>query len=156
MLTSCDSDFEEIIRPFTWNFFNDVHRCLVFLRTRLPKPNPIFLIASGSLGYEFLASSDPLSSRCSFVYIYCAQLGRHEHWVKDCSQVRGIFNDSLKLSQQIKADLGKNLQAHTEKNQSRSAQSKGVSQVRTDQMRSNLANFDEYLRFFATLSMIQH
>lgn len=122
MLTLCDDYFNKMIQPFVWKFFHNTSQCSLFLRNRLYKRNRIFLIASGSLGYELTERMYDVNPNYLFVYIYCAQVGRHEHWATRYRYIRGIFNESLELGEKLRADLA-------EINQ---AQSKAASQVRTD------------------------
>ena len=80
------------------------------------------------------------------MYIYCAQLGRHDHWARDHHQIRGVFNESSKLGEQIKLDLAEVYQTPAVKDKARLLQSKAVSEVKTDQMRSNLRNLEGCFR----------
>lgn len=139
MLYTSNDYWNNLIQPHSWNFFNDFFQCEFYLQTQLHKGNQIFLIASGELGYQLLNyGSSTAVPRLSYVYIYCAQLGRNEDYMKHFPQIRGVFNDSLKLGEQIQTDLTAIYQIHQEKSLLRLAKSKAIPQVKTKQLRQNL------------------
>ena len=132
MLTAADSFLDEIIQPFAWNFLHDVLQCISFIEHQLREGNQIILIASGSLGYELIITAKYLIPTLSFVYIYCSQLGRHDHWMRHYPQVRGPFNDPSQLGKQIKVDLEGISPRSMENNRALSTQSTARTQVRNN------------------------
>jgi hypothetical protein len=116
MLNSSNDYLNQIIKPFAWNFFDNISQCLPFIENQLREQNQIFLVASGSLGYDLFITSYRLMSTISFVYIYCSRLGLHRNWIQYYPQIQGVFNDSLTLGKKIKEDLGRVYQAQTESN----------------------------------------
>lgn len=125
--TSADDYLNEIIQPYIWNCFHNVADCLAFIETQVRERSQIFLVASGSLGYELFISANRLVSAVSFVYIYCSQIGRHTHWTRNFEQIQGVFNDSLILGKQVQANM-----EHAQQIQDRTSlvPSKARSQVR--------------------------
>jgi hypothetical protein len=117
MLNSSNDYLNQIIKPFVWNFFDNVSQCLPFIEHQLREQNKIFLVASGSLGYDLFISSYRLMSIIPFVYIYCSRLGLHSNWIRYYSQIQGVFNDSLTLGKRIKEDLERVYQVQTQGNQ---------------------------------------
>jgi hypothetical protein len=75
-----------------------------FIEKQLREQRYIFLIVSGSFGNELFLSGLCLIKQILATYIYCAQLGPHLNWSRKYSQIRGVYNDSFKLAQQIKQD----------------------------------------------------
>lgn len=142
ILNSVEECLNAIIQPFTWNFFDSIPQCVAFIEHQMREKNQIFLVASGSLGYELFISTNLSSSFISFAYIYCSQLGRHQHWTGYYSQIRGVFNDSLQLTEQIKTDVE---EAHR-RAQISLVQSKTRPKVRKNHITSNLVNLDNYFR----------
>ena len=130
LLNCCDDDLNEIIQPFTWNFFNSISQCLSFIENQVREQNQIFLITSGSLGRHLFASGYEFMRTVSFVYIYCAEIDHHNRWIRECSDIRGAFNDSSTLGQMIKEDLEHAHRLQKEKNSTWSLQSNSYLQVR--------------------------
>jgi hypothetical protein len=116
MLNSSNDYLNQIIKPFAWNFFDNISQCLPFIENQLREQNQIFLVASGSLGYDLFITSYRLMSTISFVYIYCSRLGLHDNWIRYYSQIQGVFNDSLTLGKKIKEDFERVYQVPTESN----------------------------------------
>jgi hypothetical protein len=122
MLNSSNDYLNQIIKPFAWNFFDNVSQCLPFIENQLREQNQIFLVASGSLGYDLFVTAYRLMSTIPFVYIYCSRLGLHGNWIRYYSQIQGVFNDSLTLGKKIKEDLERVYHAKTEGNRTWLAQ----------------------------------
>ncbi|CAF0803813.1 unnamed protein product [Rotaria sordida] len=104
MLHDTEIQFQHIIEPFQWQFFNNVSSCVSFIETQLRERRYIFLITSGSLGHELFHSGLCLTDQIFASYIYCAQLDPNLDWSRDYAQIRGIYNDSTKLANKIKQD----------------------------------------------------
>lgn len=105
MLNDCDSNFNDIIKPFEWNFFKEISICISFIEKQLREQRYIFLIVSGSIGNELFFSGLPLIRQIFATYIYCAQIHTHLYWAMKHSEIKGVFNDSNKLKQQIQKDF---------------------------------------------------
>ncbi len=119
ILNSSNDYLNQIIKPFQWNFFDNISQCIPFIENQLREQNKIFLVASGSLGYELFISAYRLMSTIQYVYIYCSRLGLHGNWIRYYSQIQGVFNDSLTLGEKIKEDLERVYQPQiNEKNKS--------------------------------------
>jgi hypothetical protein len=104
ILKDSQDDLDQIIKPFQWNFFDKISNCISFIEKQLREHRYIFLIVSGSIGNELFLSGLCLIKQIFATYIYCAQLGQHLNWSQRYSQIRGVYNDSSKLAQQIKQD----------------------------------------------------
>ena len=85
-------------------FFNNVSSCIPFIETQLRERRYIFLIASGQLGEELFLTASCLMQQIFVVYIYCAHLGPNWNWSRSFPKVRGIYNDSTMLINQLKQD----------------------------------------------------
>jgi hypothetical protein len=105
ILNSSDDYLNQIIEPSEWNFFNNVSQCLPFIENQIREQNEIFLVVSGTLGYELYHTARQFMSVIRFVYIYCSRVGLHGNWIKYYPQIRGVFNDSLTLGDKIRQDL---------------------------------------------------
>ncbi|CAF0838365.1 unnamed protein product [Rotaria sordida] len=105
IINSLDNNLNQIIEPYHWYFFNNVTQCIPYIENQLRQQNEIFLVVSGSLGYELFLTAYRLMSAIRFVYIYCSRLGLHENWIKYYSQIQGVFNDSLVLEEKLKKNL---------------------------------------------------
>jgi len=104
ILHDSQDELDQIIQPFHWNFFDQISNCMSFIERQLREQRYIFLIVSGSIGNELFLSGLCLIKQIFATYIYCAQLGSHLNWSQKYSQIRGVYNDSFKLAQQIKRD----------------------------------------------------
>lgn len=107
ILTSCTDDLNEIIQPFSWNFFQNVPECLSFIENQAREEKQIFLVSSGSLGRQVFASGYATMRTVSFVYIYCSQLEQHNDWMLCYGHMGRVFNDLSMLQQAIKVDFEK-------------------------------------------------
>ena len=105
ILNDCEQDFTELIEPYQWNFFNDRISCMSFIENELRKKHLIILIVSGSIGNDLFISGSTLIDQIYSIYIYCAQIDTHSQWANNYKQIKGIYNQSNKLKQQIKKDL---------------------------------------------------
>ena len=94
-----------MIAPFQWSFFQSVSQCLPYIEYQLRGGNEVFLVTSGSRGYELFLVAHRLMSSVRFVYIFCSQLNLHGHWTQRYHQIRGIYNDSQNLANAIQHDL---------------------------------------------------
>ncbi len=104
ILHDSQDELDQIIQPFHWNFFDQISTCMSFIERQLREQRYIFLIVSGSIGNELFLFGLCLIKQIFATYIYCAQLGSHLNWSQKHSQIRGVYNDSFKLAQQIKRD----------------------------------------------------
>ncbi|CAF4379094.1 unnamed protein product, partial [Rotaria sp. Silwood2] len=100
-----------IIKPSTWYFFDDISTCIRYIEDQLREQKQIFLVISDVLGQELFLTYFNLMSLIPFVYIYCSRLNLNIDWIKNYSQIQGIYNDSIKLSEQIKQDLHQSSQS---------------------------------------------
>ena len=79
MLNSAEDRLNEVIDPFQWSFFQSVSQCLPHIEYQLRGGNEVFLVTSGSLGYELFLVAHRLMSSVRFVYIFYSQLTLHGH-----------------------------------------------------------------------------
>lgn len=105
MLNDCETDFNEMIKPYQWNFFNDRIECMSFIENELRKKHLILLIVSGSIGNDLFISGSTLIDQIYSIYVYCAQIDTHSQWATKYKQIKGIFNQSNKLKEQIEKDF---------------------------------------------------
>ena len=105
IVNDCEEYLHQIIQPYQWNFFNRRSDCMAFIENQLRRKHFIILIVSGSFGNDLFLSAASLLHQISSIYIYCAQIDTHSHWAKKYSQIKGIFNQSNKLAQQIEKDF---------------------------------------------------
>ena len=104
ILRDCDIQFQQLIKPFQWHFFNSVSSCVLFIEKQLRERRYIFLIASGKLGEELFFTAFCLMQQIFVAYIYCAHLGPNWNWSCDFPKIRGVYNDSKMLINQLKQD----------------------------------------------------
>jgi len=116
ILNSSNNYLDQIIEPFQWHFFDNLSQCIPYIENQLREQNEIFLIASGALGYELFLTAHRLMAAIRYVYIYCSQVGLHGDWIKYYRQIRGVFNDSLKLGEKLKPDFEQVYQSQHEEN----------------------------------------
>ncbi|CAF2537696.1 unnamed protein product [Rotaria sp. Silwood2] len=105
IINSLDNNLTQIIEPHHWCFFNNVSQCIPYIENQLRQQNEIFLVVSGSLGYELFLTAYHFMSAIRFVYVYCSRLGIHGNWIKYYSQIQGVFNDSSALEEKLKQNL---------------------------------------------------
>jgi len=105
MLYDPEEEFNKIIKPYEWNFFNNISECISFIEKQTRQQIYIFLIVSGTFGQELFVTTYCLMEQVFATYIYCAHLGPHSKWTKEYSQIRGVYNDSRKLVEHIKKDF---------------------------------------------------
>ncbi|CAF3945015.1 unnamed protein product [Rotaria sordida] len=116
ILNSSNNYLDQIIEPFQWHFFDNVLQCISYIENQLREQNEIFLIASGTLGYELFLTAYRLMAAIRYVYIYCSQLGLQGNWIKYYRQIRGVFNDSSTLGEKLKPDFEQIYQSQHEEN----------------------------------------
>ncbi len=104
MLYDPDGEFNRIIKPYEWDFFNDISECISFIEKQIRQQHYIFLIVSGTLGQELFLTTYCLMEQVFATYIYCAHLGSHATLTEEYSQIRGVYNDPIKLAQHIERD----------------------------------------------------
>lgn len=109
ILYDAEDQFQNIIKPFQWTFFDNLAACVSYLEMQLREQRYIFLITSGSLGNELFHAGLCSMNEMFAIYVYCAQLGSTLNWTRNYSCIRGVYNDSTKLANQIKRDC-QNLQ----------------------------------------------
>ncbi len=107
MLYESDKKFYPIIKPLQWEFFDDISKCISFIRKQILQQNYIFLIISGTVGHELFLTKYIFMKRIFATYIYCTHIGPHSKWTEEYSQIRGVYNDPIKLAQHIKRDYNK-------------------------------------------------
>ena len=95
----------EIITPSKWYFSDDISTCTSYIENQLHEENKIFLVVSNSFGQKLFLNFFHLISLIPFVYIYSSKIRSHNNWINDYPQIRGIYNDFIQLSEQIKQDL---------------------------------------------------
>ncbi|CAF4020305.1 unnamed protein product [Rotaria sordida] len=100
-----------IIQPSTWHFFDNISTCILYIEDQLQEKKQIFLVVSDLIGQKLFLTYFRLMSLISFIYIYCSRLSLNIDWIKDYSQIQGIYNDSIKLGEQIKQDLHQSSQS---------------------------------------------
>ncbi|CAF2108189.1 unnamed protein product [Rotaria magnacalcarata] len=105
ILNSVDSSLYEIIEPFQWCFFRDISECFQYIEQQLRQQNEIFLVVSGTLGYELFLTSFRFMSAIRFVYVYCSQIGIHGNWAQYYYQIKGVFNDPSALEKKLKQNI---------------------------------------------------
>ncbi|CAF3544687.1 unnamed protein product [Rotaria socialis] len=110
ILHDAEFQFQQIVEPFQWQFFDNVSSCVLFLEKQLREQRYVFLVTSGVLGKELFISGLCVMDQLFATYVYCAQLSPNLNWSRDYSKIRGIYNDSNKLAYQLKRDY-KQLQA---------------------------------------------
>ncbi len=104
ILYDSEGEFSQIIKPYEWNFFNNISECILFIEKQIRQQHYIFLIVSGTFGQELFLTTHCLMQQVFAKYVYCAHLGPHSKWTKEYSQIRGVYNDFVKLAQHIKRD----------------------------------------------------
>ncbi|CAF1223722.1 unnamed protein product [Rotaria sp. Silwood1] len=100
-----------IIKPSTWYFFDDISTCIQYIEDQLQEEKQIFLVVSDILGQNIFLKYFDLLSLIPFVYIYCSGLSLNIDWIKNYSQIQGIYNDSIKLAEQIQQNLHQSSQS---------------------------------------------
>ena len=116
MLNSSNDYLNSIIKLYQWNYFDNISHCLVFIENQIREENEIFLVTSGSFGYELFTVAHRLLAAIQYVYIYCSRLGVHGNWIRYYHQIKGVFNDSLTLGEKIQIDLQNVRQLQTNEN----------------------------------------
>ncbi|CAF0978985.1 unnamed protein product [Rotaria sp. Silwood1] len=115
IINSLDNNINQIIEPHHWCFFNNVSQCIPYIENQLRQQNEIFLVVSGTLGYELFLTAYRFMTAIRFVYVYCSRLGVHGNWIKYYSQIQGVFNDSLALEEKLKQNLEQLNQSENDK-----------------------------------------
>ena len=105
IMTVAEPHLSEVIQPFQWSFYRTLSRCVPYMQYQSLGGNEVFLVVSGSLGYELFTEAYQKISRVQYVYVYCSQLGLHERWIRYYSKIRGVYNDSQALAKAIQSDL---------------------------------------------------
>ena len=81
------------------NVFTETEECVTFLQgVQLEKA---FLIASDSLGRGLVPRIHAMT-QIDAIYIFCSDKTRHEGWVKEWSQVKGVFTRIMVFSKALK------------------------------------------------------
>jgi hypothetical protein len=116
LLNSSNNYLDEIIQPFQWCFFDNVSQCAPYIENQLREQNEIFLVTSGTLGYELSLTAYRFMTAIRFIYIYCSRIDLQGNWIKYYSQIRGVFNDSVTLGEKMKQDFEQVYQAQSQEN----------------------------------------
>ena len=148
MLCSSNDYLNEIIQPCVWNFFQNIPQCLAFIENQIRERNRIYLVTTGSFGYELFSYATRLMSTIPFVYIYCSHIDFHGKWSAYYSQIQGIFNDLSELGEQIKMDIERGNRMQTERNRASLGQVTITPTwlVRKNLMKHNLVTIKRYSR----------
>ena len=104
ILSDCDGELNEIIKPYYWEFFNDICQCISYIEKQIRQQHYIFFIVSGTLGQELFSTGFSTMQQIFSTYVYCSHLGPHIKWTKAYSQIHGVYNDPMKLAQHLKRD----------------------------------------------------
>lgn len=105
ILTDCESQFHELIKPYQWTFVNERNELMCFIENEIRKKHLIVLIVSGSMGNDLMISGSNLIDQIYSIYVFCARIETHSQWANNYQQIKGIFNQSNKLQQQIQKDF---------------------------------------------------
>lgn len=104
LINNSNEQFNEIIQPFKCEYFNDIPLCISFIEKELRRNSQIFLIISGKFGEQLFLTIYFLMKQIFSVYIYCAQIDPNFKWSRGYPEIKGVYDDLIKLQQNIQQD----------------------------------------------------
>jgi hypothetical protein len=78
--------------------FTDGDQCVEFIDNN---NNKACMIISDSIGQHIVPRVYKMSEMDS-IFIFCSNKTRHEQWVKDCSQINGVFTEIVPICEALK------------------------------------------------------
>ena len=84
--------------------FTDLDPCANYLRSDTSDQNRVFVIVSGSFGFDLLSQVCGLNCiMCS--YIFCGNEALHTDWANKFVKIKGVFSDKKALFNRLSTDL---------------------------------------------------
>jgi hypothetical protein len=84
--------------------FTDPDECRTFING--VKDEKVFLIVSGNVGEQFIPTIQN-ASQIDSIYVFCSNKEKHENWIGDFPEVRGLYTSVAPLCLQLGKDTKK-------------------------------------------------